>query len=114
MQINLRILFGGFVLCAATAAASITGTARVTRSYPSEMQAQAQLSSPNSSLLGASSLAWQATNGAYRDGLFQGKLARERGAKPHVSFGRWSTGGDRFAFSAGYEEAFGAAAEDIR
>jgi hypothetical protein len=114
MQINLRISFWGFVLWAATIAASITGTARITRSYPSERQVQAHVGSMQSSLFNINNLVERASNAAYRDGLFQGRLARERGGKPHVSLGRWSTAGDRSAFSAGYDQAFGAAAVEIR
>jgi len=44
----------------------------------------------------------QATNAAYRDGLFQGKLAAARGAKPIPSVGRWNDDKDRSFFVAGY------------
>jgi len=49
------------------------------------------------------------TGAPYRDGLFQGKLARERGEAGHISAGRWSSQVDRAAYSHGYQEAFGGA-----
>jgi len=48
----------------------------------------------------------QATNAAYRDGLYLGKLAAQRGGNPRVASGRWMTGSDRQAFTAGYEQAY--------
>ena len=48
----------------------------------------------------------QATDGAFRDGLFLGKLAAERGAKPHVAVGRWATVEDRASFTAGYQRGY--------
>jgi hypothetical protein len=48
----------------------------------------------------------QATNAAYRDGLFQGKLAAARGAKPIPSVGRWNGEKDRSSFAAGYKEGY--------
>ena len=49
------------------------------------------------------------TGAPYRDGLFQGKLARERGEAAHISAGRWSSQLDRTAYSDGYQEGFGSA-----
>jgi hypothetical protein len=51
------------------------------------------------SVLGDASLA---TNAAYRDGLYLGKLDAERAAEPHISIGRWNTQSDRTSFAAGY------------
>ena len=48
----------------------------------------------------------QATDGAFRDGLFLGKLAAERGAKSHVAVGRWATVEDRASFTAGYQRGY--------
>ena len=48
----------------------------------------------------------QATNAAYRDGLFQGELAAARGAKPIPSVGRWADEKDRSSFAAGYKEGY--------
>jgi hypothetical protein len=45
-------------------------------------------------------------NGAYRDGLFQGKQAAERHAPNMAPVGRWSRSTDRAAFAAGYEKGY--------
>ena len=42
------------------------------------------------------------TDGAFRDGLFLGKRAAERGAAPNAPIGRWATRADRASFTAGY------------
>jgi len=47
-----------------------------------------------------------ANDGAYRDGLFLGKLAAERRRPLHPLTGRWSTGQDRASFVAGYRRAY--------
>jgi hypothetical protein len=49
----------------------------------------------------------QATNGAYRDGLFVGKLSAEHGAKARAPIGRWATAEDRASFTAGYQRGYG-------
>lgn len=41
----------------------------------------------------------------YRDGLYLGKLAQERGEQRQPSVGRWANQTDREAFSAGYEQS---------
>ena len=46
------------------------------------------------------------TNGAFRDGLYLGRLAAERGAEPHVAIGRWATPEDRSSFTAGYQRGY--------
>jgi hypothetical protein len=51
----------------------------------------------------ASRLANLATNAAFRDGLYQGKLAAQRGDAPHVAIGRWASEADRATFSDGYQ-----------
>ncbi len=48
----------------------------------------------------------RATNGAFRDGLFQGQMDAERGRKPHLTSGRWSTPEDRSSFVAGYQQGY--------
>ena len=50
------------------------------------------------------------TSAPYRDGLFEGKLAQERGEAGHVSAGRWSSQLDRSAYTGGYLEGFGSLA----
>ena len=47
-----------------------------------------------------------ATDAAYRDGLFQGKLAAARGNKAIPSVGRWSSSEDRSSFVAGYTQGY--------
>jgi hypothetical protein len=46
------------------------------------------------------------TSGPYRDGLYQGKLAIDRGSVAHLAVGRWADQADRAAFTAGYEKAY--------
>ena len=53
------------------------------------------VSSPDQSLA-------QITNGAFRDGLYLGRLAAESGAEPRIAIGRWATSEDRSYFTAGY------------
>lgn len=48
----------------------------------------------------------QATDGAFRDGLYLGKLAADRGAESHIAIGRWATAGDRGSFTAGYQRGY--------
>jgi hypothetical protein len=43
-----------------------------------------------------------ASDGAFRDGLYLGKLAAERGQLSRPAIGRWSTDQDRSMFLAGY------------
>lgn len=50
--------------------------------------------------------AQRATDGAFRDGLFQGRMDAERGRKQHLTSGRWSTQQDRSSFVAGYEQGY--------
>jgi hypothetical protein len=47
-----------------------------------------------------------ATNAAYRDGLYLGRLATTQGSQPHVSSGRWSSKEDRASFVAGYQDSY--------
>lgn len=48
----------------------------------------------------------QATDGAFRDGVYLGKLAAKRGLPSHVAIGRWSTPVDRTSFAAGYQQGY--------
>jgi hypothetical protein len=50
---------------------------------------------------------YEATNAAYRDGLYLGKLDAEQGNDQHIAGGRWSTMEDRSSFSEGYRESYG-------
>lgn len=47
------------------------------------------------------------TDGAFRDGLYLGRLAAENGLTMHPAVGRWSTAQDRANFVAGYRRGFG-------
>ena len=48
----------------------------------------------------------QANDGAFRDGIYLGKLAAARGAESHVAIGRWVAPKDREAFRAGYQRGY--------
>ena len=48
----------------------------------------------------------QITDGAFRDGLYLGKLAADGGDEPHVAVGRWATAEDRSSFTAGYQRGY--------
>lgn len=47
-----------------------------------------------------------ANDGAFRDGLFVGRLAASRGQASHPLVGRWSSERDRASFAAGYERGY--------
>jgi hypothetical protein len=46
------------------------------------------------------------TRAAFRDGLYLGGLAAQRGEEPHISEGRWSNQADRILFTAGYAQGY--------
>jgi hypothetical protein len=48
----------------------------------------------------------QATNAAYRDGMYLAKLDVQNGRKPHLITGRWSNAQDRASFLEGYQQAY--------
>lgn len=48
-----------------------------------------------------------ATDGAFRDGLYIGRLAAAQGKPPHPLIGRWSREKDRESFLAGYRAGYG-------
>jgi len=48
----------------------------------------------------------QAIDGAFRDGMYLGKLAAERGEGSHVAIGRWATPKDRSSFATGYQQGY--------
>lgn len=50
---------------------------------------------------------------AYRDGLYVGKLAAQRGEQRQAPVGRWATQADRDAFQAGYYQTNAQVAETI-
>ena len=47
-----------------------------------------------------------ATDGAFRDGLYLGKLSAQQGQPPRAAIGRWSTNHDRSLFAAGYRRGY--------
>src|SRR5690349_1072911 len=47
-----------------------------------------------------------ALNGAFRDGLYLGKLAASAGERSHAAVGRWATSEDRASFSDGYSVGY--------
>ena len=47
-----------------------------------------------------------AADGAFRDGLYLGKLAAGRGQTQRPAIGRWSTDRDRSMFAAGYRRGY--------
>jgi hypothetical protein len=51
-------------------------------------------------------IAIDTTDGAFRDGLYLGRLAAEAGAEPRVARSRWGSLQDRALFSAGYQEGY--------
>ena len=50
--------------------------------------------------------AYEATNGAFRDGLHLGKFDAEHNNDLHIASGRWARQADRDSFTAGYQEAY--------
>ena len=48
-----------------------------------------------------------ASDGAFRDGLYVGKLTAESGRPSHPLTGRWSSEKDRASFRAGYPRGYG-------
>ncbi|MCU1302173.1 MAG: hypothetical protein JWQ87_2457 [Candidatus Sulfotelmatobacter sp.] len=47
-----------------------------------------------------------AADGAFRDGLYVGRLAAEHGQRLRPAVGRWSTNQDRSMFAAGYRRGY--------
>ena len=48
----------------------------------------------------------QEIDGAFRDGVYLGKLAAESGTESHVAIGRWATAKDRATFASGYQRGY--------
>jgi hypothetical protein len=48
----------------------------------------------------------QASNGAFRDGLYLGKLAAEGGDQYRIAVGRWARTDDRTSFASGYDQGY--------
>jgi hypothetical protein len=47
-----------------------------------------------------------ANSAPFRDGIFQGELAKQRGEQARVSQSRWAFGEDQSAYELGYQHAF--------
>jgi hypothetical protein len=47
-----------------------------------------------------------ANDGAFRDGLYLGRLAAQSGRHRHPLIGRWSNERDRASFAVGYERGY--------
>jgi hypothetical protein len=56
--------------------------------------------------LGQSAGPQMAADGAFRDGLYVGRLAAERGRPMRPQTGRWSSERDRASFVAGYRRGY--------
>ncbi len=62
--------------------------------------------SPRAVESGTTAEARFASDGAFRDGLYLGKLAAESGEPLRPAVGRWSTEQDRSMFTAGYRRGY--------
>jgi hypothetical protein len=51
--------------------------------------------------------AQMATDGAFRDGLYLGRLTAEAGRPLRPAVGRWSSARDRASFLTGYQRGYG-------
>lgn len=47
-----------------------------------------------------------ASDGAFQDGTYLGRLAAQRGEAAHIASGRWATAADRKSFADGYAAAY--------
>lgn len=54
----------------------------------------------------SSSVSSATMQGAYRDGLYLGRLQRKQGLPPHAAAGRWSRASDRQLFQTGYARGY--------
>jgi hypothetical protein len=54
----------------------------------------------------ANSVAQWSSDGAFRDGLYLGKLSASTGRPLRPPIGRWSTEKDRSLFAAGYRQGY--------
>jgi|SRR6201987_1465879 hypothetical protein len=84
-----------FVTCVLALTVSLGTTAMLATHYPGSQR-------------GLASESRLALDGAYRDGLYVGKLAAESGRPSRPPIGRWSDEKDRASFLAGYERTYDA------
>ena len=59
----------------------------------------------------ASGIAQMATQGAYRDGFYLGRLHRKQGIPSRIARGRWSRESDRQLFEIGYNRGYSGSQE---
>jgi len=62
--------------------------------------------SPRAVESGTAAEARFAADGAFRDGLYLGKLAAEQGQPASIAVGRWATELDRSMFTAGFRRGY--------
>ncbi len=55
---------------------------------------------------GANLEAGLAADGAFRDGMYLGRLTAQQGQRPRAAVGRWSSDRDRSMFTAGYRRGY--------
>ena len=89
----------------AIAAASLTFTTHAVQGARSMKQPQRTSVKPLAAAPSQASSIDPLLTAAYRDGLYVGKLAVQRGEQRLAPVGRWATQTDRDAFLAGYEQA---------
>jgi hypothetical protein len=98
--VNARTAYG-----VAIVAASITFTTHAVQGARSMKETQKTSVKPLAAATSQSRSIDPLLTAAYRDGLYVGKLAAQRGEQRLAPVGRWATQTDRDAFLAGYEQA---------
>jgi hypothetical protein len=86
------------------AAASLTFTTHAVQGARSMKETQKTSLKPQAAATSQSRSIDPLLTAAYRDGLYVGKLAAQRGEQRLAPVGRWATQNDRDAFLAGYEQ----------
>jgi len=89
----------------AIAAASFTFTTHAVQGAKSMKESQEISVKPQAASTAQSRSTDHLLTAAYRDGLYVGKLAAQRGEQRQAPVGRWAMQSDRVAFLAGYEQA---------
>jgi hypothetical protein len=80
-------------------------TARIAHATNIQAQGKANLDDAASRQRAQNAVTF-ATNAAYRDGLFQGRLAASQNLEPRIPMGRWSAQTDKDAFATGYHDGY--------
>jgi hypothetical protein len=89
----------------AIAAASLTFATHAVQGARSVKESQEISVKPQAASAAQSRSPDRLLTAAYRDGLYVGKLAAQRGEQRLAPVGRWAMQTDRDAFLAGYEQA---------